>query len=130
MLFGSHKARPEDNIRPAFQDGSDQSWIFLRIVFQVGILNDQDGSGGLRDATAQSGAFSAIHIVSQGLHARMARRAVFQNGGRTIVRADLTAHKLSDGRLLKHQLDDLTQSVLLVIDRHDHRETRSVRIER
>jgi hypothetical protein len=65
--FTAGEARPEDNIRSAPKYRIHELWIFIRIVFQIGVLDyDQIAGGGL-DSGPQSGAFSPVHVVIENL---------------------------------------------------------------
>src|SRR4029077_14660476 len=105
MLLGPDESRAEDNIGPPFQDGSDQSRVFLRAVFEIRILNDHDGRGSFGDASAQSRTLSAIDGVAQNSDARVAPGVFLQDRGCAVLRAVINADQLGDKRLLEHRFD-------------------------
>ena len=61
MCSRSDKAGTENNIRPPGQDRFEQKRVFFGIVFQISILNDHDGRGGMADACSDGSALAAIY---------------------------------------------------------------------
>ena len=67
MGLGSDEAGAEDNIGAIFEYGSDHYWIFLRVIFEVSVLDDDNRSCGVGDAGADGGAFALIDVVAKSL---------------------------------------------------------------
>src|SRR5581483_6649447 len=65
------KARAKDDVRAIVQDGLNQARILGGIIFQVRVLNDHDGAGGVLEASPQRGALSLIFLLIDDAHAFM-----------------------------------------------------------
>jgi len=63
MGLGTNEAGAKDDIGAVFQNRFQQNGVFCGVVFKVGILNDNDGSGGMGDAGAEGSAFALVERV-------------------------------------------------------------------
>ena len=59
----AHEARAEDDVGLAVEDRLEQPRVFLRVVFEVGVLHDHDVAGGGGEAGAQRGALAPVDFV-------------------------------------------------------------------
>ena len=119
---GPGKTRPQHHVRLARQDGPGQSLVIRRIILQVRILHDDDGSGSLGKAGAQSRPFAPVDRVPQELDApvRLGQRLEHFPGSipRGIVHHDHLLHQ----RLGQNGLQDGGNGARLVVGRNDHRQ--------
>ena len=118
------KARAEHRVRLAGQNWRKQAVIFRRVVFQIGILNDDDVCGRVGDARAQRRTFALIHFVAHQLDARLVLRERLELlpgvVGRTIIHDD----ELLNRSLGEHDPDDFGDGGGLVEYGHDGRQAR------
>src|SRR4029077_19836280 len=63
MWAGAHKTRTENDICFAAQDRLEQARVFLRIIFEVGVLDENDITGSGCETTAQGRALATINAV-------------------------------------------------------------------
>ena len=63
VRVGPHETRAKDDIGPAGQDGCEQAGILVGIVFEVGILHDDDVAGGGGEAGAERGALALVDLM-------------------------------------------------------------------
>ena len=56
----------KNDICAVFQDRFEHNRVFRRVVFEIGILDDNDGSGGMGDAGAKRGTFALVGVVAEG----------------------------------------------------------------
>ena len=63
MRVAAREAGAENNVGFAIDDGFEEARVFLRVVFEVGVLDDDGVAGGGRDAAAQGGAFALVDLV-------------------------------------------------------------------
>src|SRR5207302_8320466 len=63
MRAFAHEARTENDICFTAQDRLEQARVFLRIVFEVGVLDENDVAGGGGETTAQGRALTAVKAV-------------------------------------------------------------------
>ena len=68
----SAKSRPEDHIRVSIENRFQKRRDVLRVVFEIGILNDDDFTGCLLERRPQGRAFALIVTVAK--RANLARR--------------------------------------------------------
>ena len=54
-------ARTEHGVGVAVQQGLQQAWIFARIVFKIGILDETEIAAGVLDRGSYGCAFSPVH---------------------------------------------------------------------
>lgn len=109
-------ARTIDHLRPALQDRLDQAGIVPRVVFEVGILGDDDVAGHVRQGGADGRALAEVARMAQqpaaaGVSLQRMPRAV---GGAVIHDDDLFVDV--DG---KHPVEQKPDRVLLIEDRDD-----------
>lgn len=103
----------------------DEESVFGRIVFEVGILNEDDVTGGGQQTGLDSSSFSAIGSL---MHDRDGRMFTGQSIEFTVtaIRAPIIDGDQFDGeRLFKHAGHDVAQRLSFVIDGHHHRETKT-----
>src|SRR5947209_5719172 len=61
MRLAAHEAAAEDHIRAILRDRQDQLDVIVRVIFQIGILHENDIAGSEFEAVAQSRPFSFVH---------------------------------------------------------------------
>ena len=59
------KAVAENSVGMAFEDGSEEQEIVAGIVFEIGVLNEDDFAGGLREACTNACAFALVLVVKR-----------------------------------------------------------------
>lgn len=85
MRLTADKPRAIDRVRLALHDGGNQLGIFGRLVFQVGILNENDLAAGDRETGTQGRAFNLIFFIqNQAIDQR--RELAFEQRARGIGR--------------------------------------------
>ena len=74
-------------IRLAFEDGLDQPAVFGGVVLQIGILNDDNLRGGVREAGTQRRAFASVDLMAEELDAQIGFGNRLQDLSCSILRA-------------------------------------------
>ena len=76
MRSAAHEAGAEDGIRFAFFDGAQEQRIFLRVILEVGVLDDNHIAGDGSETGAQGSTFALVDFVVDNLiHQRSDFRA-------------------------------------------------------
>ncbi len=65
MCLGSDETGAENDIGTVFENGPEHNGIFLGVVFEVGVLDNDDRRGGVADAGAESSALALVDIVAE-----------------------------------------------------------------
>ncbi len=65
MGLAAGEAGPINDVRFALENGLDQFWIFRRVVFEVGVLNNHEIAGRGPNTRAQRCAFPAVPVVKE-----------------------------------------------------------------
>lgn len=63
MRTTAHESGTENDVGLSIQDGLEQARIFLRVILEVGILDENDVARGGSEATTQSCAFASINAM-------------------------------------------------------------------
>src|SRR5262245_7646407 len=63
----TYEARPKDDVCFVFQNRTNKSRILIGIVFDIGLLNDYDVTGGSIDPRAQSGALTLVGLMIENM---------------------------------------------------------------
>ena len=111
--------RAVDHVGHALDDRLDQAMVLGGIVFQVGVLDDDDVAGGLGEAGPHGRPFAAVPLVQDDANVFAAvdrRQHVPRAVGAAVVDQD---DLLGDGHLAD-AADDLDHRGLLVVDRDHH----------
>ncbi len=58
----AREARAVDDLRVAFQDGTEQRVEVLGVVLEIGVLNDHVVARGSLDTASHGGAFALIRV--------------------------------------------------------------------
>ncbi len=78
-LFPRQIARPEDSIGMAIQQRLQQLRIFIRVILQIGVLDNRKVSGRFVDSGPHGGAFAFIHLMPVQPDAWLLCRQPFEN---------------------------------------------------
>ena len=78
------KREPKHHVGLALNQRFEHQRIFCRIVFQVGVLNDDEVAGGFLNAAAERGAFAHILRLKNDADLRMLRLQLGENLARAI----------------------------------------------
>ena len=70
--MAAEKPRAVDDVGAALADELDQLGILLRRILEVGVLNDHEIAGDLREAAPQRRAFAGVLRLQQQLEAELA----------------------------------------------------------
>src|SRR5208283_4064092 len=62
------KAVAEDGVSVAFKNGCKQEGIVAGVIFEVGILDEDDLAGGLRQSGSDAGSLALVLVVKGELH--------------------------------------------------------------
>lgn len=62
----AEEAGAVDDIGAAFEDGLEESGVVVGVVFEVGILDEDDIAGGFGEAGVEGGAFALVVVVEGG----------------------------------------------------------------
>src|SRR6185437_329393 len=65
MFLRADEPRAEYDVCLAFEHGADHAKVFRRIIFEVGVLNDDIRRSHAREPRPQSRAFALVHIVAK-----------------------------------------------------------------
>ncbi len=125
MRASPHEAGPVDHVGFPLNQGLEQRRVFAGIVFQVGILDDDEVARGFLDPPAQRRAFPHVSRLQQ--HSQGGRILAFEfreNVARRVGRSVIHTEQLNfEGNVERKDVpDDAPQRRALVIDRHDYRE--------
>ena len=112
------KARTIHNARAPVADGLEQRVIILRVVFEIGILDDDHIAAGMLQAGADGGAFSAVGGMRIDYNERIVNGA--QDGLGAIRRAIVNEENLLHQIGLFHLIVGGEDGGFLVIDRDDN----------
>ncbi len=121
----AEEARAVDRARAALQDRAQQARVVARVVFEVGVLDQQDVAAGGRQAGADGGALAAVARVAD--HEGVGPVALPAEGrggavGRAVVDDDDLARDRRAEIDRAHPRQQFGDRPGLVVDRHDHRE--------
>jgi len=61
--FAAGEAGAEDDVGAAVEDGFEEFGVFVGVVFEVGVLDDDGVAGGGGEAGAEGGAFALVDVV-------------------------------------------------------------------
>src|SRR5258708_4395243 len=64
-LRAAQEAGAEDDVGAAVEDGLEQLGIVAGVVFEIGILDEDDFAGGFREAATDSGALALILLLKE-----------------------------------------------------------------
>jgi len=67
VCLRADEAGAKNDICAVFQDRLEYNRVFRRVVFEIGILDDNDGSGGMGDTGAKRGTLALVGVVAEGL---------------------------------------------------------------
>lgn len=99
-------------------DGLQQAWIFLGIVFQIGVLDQHDVARGGGETGAQRRALALVHLVEQHFQVRIRLSQLVQHfpravAGTVVHEQDFLFHADVDR---PHEIDDLGNRRRFVVD--------------
>jgi hypothetical protein len=63
VRFAAHETAAVDHVGVTVENRFEQDVVFLRIVLEIGVLDDDQLARGVFDSRAQSRAFSLVHLV-------------------------------------------------------------------
>lgn len=116
---GPKEARAKDDIGLAEEDGSKELWILVGVVFEVGILDDDDVGIDMLEAGAKGGTFSLIDLMGEDANA-VVGLGKFLHGVPCAVFGAVVHHdELRDLGSGKDFLDDEVKRAFLVVNRDD-----------
>ena len=127
MRLISEESATENDVRFALNDRSQKTRILRRIVFQVGVLNDDDVSAGGFKSGANRRSFAPVLLVEDELEfvPRISRRGLLirlkllQLVASPVAAAIVNQHDLFAKRHGSHAIDQRSPVILFVVDR-DH----------
>ena len=121
VRLAARKARTEHDIGLVLEHGFHQLGIFVRIVFQIRVLDDHGIAGGCGDASAERRALALIDFVVKNLrHPPRRLDFVFQLFASSVGRAIVDDDDLlvAIGRIV-HRIDDLIDGADFVVTGND-----------
>ena len=80
MRSSTHKSRPEYHIRLICDDWLNNIWVLDRIILKIGVLDDDEGGGGVLEAGAEGGAFALVDFVVVGVDAGVGGGEFLEDG--------------------------------------------------
>ena len=119
VFLGADEARAENDISVIGEDGTDEAGIFRGIIFQIGVLNDDNGRGGVGDAGAESRALAQVDRVMEGADARIGRGQSVEDSARAVAGTIVHTNQFRHAGLGENHGDDLTDRGGFVEHRHD-----------
>src|SRR5260370_40569567 len=139
-LRAAEKAGAEDDIGATVEDGLEQLGIVAGVVFEIGILYEDDFARGFREAAAYSGAFALILRVKEKAEiAKLDGIIAVVGGGRAFAAGLASGQALEDlasavgGAVVDHEdflahgafdytAEDFVDRGFFVVDRDNHGE--------
>ena len=127
MRIAAHKARSKDYIRKTADHRLEQIIIFIRIIFQIGILYDQVIPLRLRNSSVKRGSFTHVHrvFIKLNIQLRVTVHILTNAAGRiilaTIVYDDDLFSDIIDKPHCLNLVQDKVYGLLLVISGNDYR---------
>src|SRR5579863_9753679 len=118
----AEKTGSEDHIGFAGKNRSQEQMIFGRIVFEIGILHDDEGRGGLGNPGAQRCALTLVHLVAEQFDARVELSLPSEPVPGAVLRAVVDDEQFLHRPLVEHDADDFGYRRGLVVDGHDRRQ--------
>ena len=117
------ETRTVNDIRPSRIDRLNQDSIFSRVIFKIGVLNDDDVACSCRYARAQCGTFALIDFMIENSRARNCACGIeiAKNVAGSIFGTVIDNDDLFVIRRLFDALEDLVNRLLFVINRNDDR---------
>jgi hypothetical protein len=115
----TEEARSVNGVGFAFEERAQQQRIVGGIVFEVGVLNENEVPGGFLDAAAESSAFTDVARLQEDADLRMSGLEGGENFAGGVGGSVVDADELDVERDGEHAGDDLLKSGLLVVDGHD-----------
>src|SRR5579864_5288047 len=118
-LLARHVPRSEHRIRPPVEQRTQQLHIFVRIVFEIGVLHQAEIPRRMRDRRPHRRALPLIPLMLNQLDPRVALRQALQYSQRSVGRAivhhdQLALHVLRQRRGQHHRQAALGHSALVI----------------
>src|SRR6266481_5854782 len=92
-LRAAEKAGAEDDIGATVEDGLEQLGIIAGVVFEIGILDEDDFAGGFGEAAAEGGAFALVLRLKEKAEIAQLYGIIAVMGGDECVAAGLPSSK-------------------------------------
>src|SRR6266850_5760147 len=115
----SPESRPIHDVRFVLEDRFEQAWVFERVVFEVGVLHQDDVSRDSRKSGSQSRPLAAVLIVIQDHELRRAQAP--ENITGPVARSVVDDDDLLRDRDGADSFEDLPDGADLVVDGDDDR---------
>ena len=119
---GAEEAGSVDDVGFAFEQRMEECGIVGGIVFEVGVLDDDEVSGGLLDAAAEGGALAHVLGLEQDADLGMGGLQFGEDFAGAVAGAVVDADEFDFERDGEDAGDDFPQRGLLVVDGHDYGE--------
>ena len=119
----SEEPRAVDDVGPAGANELDERRILLGRILEIGVLNEHDVAGHLREPGAQRRALAAVLRLQDQREAALALE-LLQQIARPIARPIIDDDELDAQRHGQHAADDLLDRVNLVVGGHHDRHER------
>jgi hypothetical protein len=116
----TEEPRSVHDIGMALEDRADQRRVFVRVVFEIGVLDDHHVAGGLADAAPHRGALALVVRLKQHAHAVLAVELFEDVAGAVFGSIVNDDELLFDGAEIHGEdaRDDGADGGLLVVRRH------------
>ena len=130
MRLAAHEAAAVDHVGEPLEDGPQQQLVLARVVFEIGVLDDEVLAGGATDAGVQRGPFPLIDLVPDHRHRqlRMGVPVRLEHRLRVVLRAvvdddQFLAEPARELRLAD-AIEDTMDGPRLVVGGNDNRQLR------
>jgi hypothetical protein len=116
---GTEEARAKDDIGLAEKDGREELRVLVGVVFEVGILDDDDVGMDMLEAGAKGGTFALVDLMGEDADAVVGLGELLHGVPCTVFGAIVDHHELRDLGSGKDFLDDEVKRAFLVVDGDD-----------
>lgn len=120
----AREAGTEDDIGLPGEEGGEENAVFLRIVFEIGVLDDDIAGGSVADAGAQGRPLAPVLGVAEQFDAGIPGGPGLQGIPGAVRRVVLDNHEFLNGALGQDTFDDGADEMFLIVNRHDDRKAR------
>jgi hypothetical protein len=123
---GAEKTGAIDDVGFILQQRCEKQWVFVRVIFEVGILDDDEIAGRFRNAAAQGRSLTHVFWLEKDTNLGMALAEFDEELARTILRAVIRADQFKVEGHGQYPVDHLAQCGTFVVHGHDHGEFHGV----
>src|SRR5215467_15429797 len=106
MRSAAHEAGTVDHVSFIFEQGCEQDRVFARVVFQIGVLNQNEIANGFLNATTEGGSLSHVMGLHEDAYLWISMAQLLKQFGRAVGRSVVHAKDFGAQGSCRHPFDD------------------------